>query len=137
MMDRRDSGFTFTVVCLVPSPSLSIVPASLAISRVLPTTQDITIEAGLVRSAVGCPDCGLLSRRLHSHYPRVLRDLPWQGRPAKIRVTARRFRCLNSACARKTFAERLGSAADSDEAGQLFQVKSAMHSNLIAATLPN
>jgi transposase len=111
MMDRRDSGFTFTVVCLVPSPSLSIVPASLAISRVLPTTQDITIEAGLVRSAVGCPDCGLLSRRLHSHYPRVLRDLPWQGRPAKIRVTARRFRCLNSACARKTFAERLGSAA--------------------------
>jgi hypothetical protein len=27
--------------------------------------------------------------------------------------------------------------ADSDEAGRLFQVKSAMHSNLIAATLPN
>ncbi len=28
-------------------------------------------------------------------------------------------------------------SADSDEAGRLFQVKSAMHSNLIAATLPN
>jgi transposase len=111
MMDRGDSGFTFAVVCLVPSPLLSTVPAALAISRVLPTTQDVTIEAGLVRSAVGCPDCGLLSRRLHSYYPRVLRDLPWQGRPAKIRVTARRFRCLNLACARKTFAERLGSVA--------------------------
>ncbi len=99
------------VVFVVPSPLLSIVPAALEISRVLPTTEDVTIEASLARSAVDCPDCGLPSRRLHSHYPRVLRDLPWQGRPATIRVTARRFRCLNSACARKTFAERLGSVA--------------------------
>ena len=64
-----------------------------------------------MRSVVKCPDCGLPSRRLHSHYPRVLRDLPWQGRPATIRVTVRRFRCLNSTCVRKTFAERLGSVA--------------------------
>ena len=48
------------------------------------------------KSPCNCPACGLASRRLHSHYPRVLRDLPWQGRPATIRVTARRFRCLNS-----------------------------------------
>jgi hypothetical protein len=34
-------------------------------------------------------------------------------------------------------ARQEGKSADSDEAGQLFQVKSAMHSNLIAATLPN
>ena len=99
------------VVCLVPSSLLSIVPAALKISRVLPTTADVTIEAGLARSAVDCPDCGMPSRRLHSHYPRVLRDLPWQGRPATIRITARRFRCLNLLCARKTFAERLGSVA--------------------------
>lgn len=64
-----------------------------------------------MRTEVDCPDCGLRSRRLHSHYPRVLRDLPWQGRPVTVRVTARRFRCLNSACARKTFSERLGSVA--------------------------
>ena len=99
------------VVCLVPSSLLSIVPAALEISRVLPTTADVTIEASLARSPVTCPDCGLPSRRLHSHYPRVLRDLPWQGRPATIRVMARRFRCLNLLCARKTFAERLGSVA--------------------------
>jgi transposase len=90
------------VVCLVPSSLLSIVPASLEISRVLPTTSDVTIEASLARSPVDCPDCGLPSQRLHSHYPRVLRDLPWQGRPATIRVMARRFRCLNLLCARKT-----------------------------------
>jgi transposase len=99
------------VVCLVPSSLLSIVTAALKISRVLPTTADVTIEASLPRSAVACPDCGMPSRRLHSYYPRVLRDLPWQGRPATIRITARRFRCLNLLCARKTFAERLGSVA--------------------------
>ena len=95
----------------VSSPLLSIVPAGLEISRVLPTTEDVTVEAGLARSAVNCPDCGLSSRRLHSHYSRVLHDLPWQGRSATILVTARRFRCLNSACARKTFAEGLGLVA--------------------------
>ena len=95
----------------MPSPLLSIVPAALEISYVLPTANDVTIEAGLVRSVVKCPDCGLPSQRLHSHYPRVLRDLPWQGRPATIRVTVRRFRCLNSTCVRKTFAERLGLVA--------------------------
>ena len=99
------------VVCPMPSPFLSIVPAALQISRVLPTVEDVTIEAGLARRPVSCPTCGLPSHRLHSHYRRVLRDLPWQGRPATIRVTARRFRCLNTACARKTFAERLGSVA--------------------------
>jgi len=88
-----------------------MVPAALKISRVVPTIKNVIVEAGLARSPVHCPTCGLPSRRLHSHYPRVLRDLPWQGRPATIRVTARRFRCLNPACARKTFAERLGSIA--------------------------
>lgn len=99
------------VVCPVPSPLLSIVPSALEISRVLPTAVDVTIEASLARKPVSCPSCGLPSRRLHSRYPRILRDLPWQGRPATIRVAARRFRCLNTACARKTFAEHLGPVA--------------------------
>jgi transposase len=99
------------VVCFVSSPLLSIVPATLKISRVLPTAVDVTIEASLARSAVDCLDCGMRSRRLHSHYPRVLHDLPWQGRLATIRITVRRFRCLNLLCARKTFAERLGAVA--------------------------
>ena len=37
----------------------------------------------------------------------MLHDLPWQGRPVMIHVTARRFHCLNRLCARRTFAERL------------------------------
>jgi transposase len=72
---------------------------------------DVTIEAGLARSAVNCADCGIPSRRLHSHYSRVLRYLSWHERPNTIRITARRFRCLNLLCVRETFAERLGSVA--------------------------
>lgn len=54
-----------------------------------------------------CPSCGITSRRIHSVYRRALHDLPWQGRPVTIRVTARRFRCINGLCVRQTFAERL------------------------------
>ena len=87
-------------------------PGTLKISRLQPTRDHVTIDAAVPRQAVPCPDCGYSSRRLHSRYVRVLHDLPWQGRPATIRIAARRFRCLNTACARKTFAEHLGAVAD-------------------------
>nr|WP_328702494.1 ISL3 family transposase [Belnapia arida] len=41
----------------------------------------------------------------------MLNDLPWQGRPVQLRVQARRFRCLEPACPRLTFAERLTDTA--------------------------
>jgi transposase len=111
MADGGEGGFTSMVVFPVRSSLLSALPRTLEVIGVLPTVDHVTIEAGMPRSAVDCPACGLASRRLHSRYPRVLHDLPWQGRPATIRIAARRFRCLNPACARKTFAERLGSVA--------------------------
>ena len=99
------------VVCLVPSPLLSILPRALELIRVSPTPDQVTIEAVLPRSTVNCPACGLLSRRFHSRYQRELHDLPWQGYPATIRIAARLFRRLNTGCPRKTFAERLGAVA--------------------------
>lgn len=35
-------------------------------------------------------------------------DLPWRGRKARLVVTARRFRCVNDDCSRRTFAEDFG-----------------------------
>jgi transposase len=90
---------------------LSFVPRALQVLRVMPTPEHVTIEAGPRGSSAECPVCGFSSRRVHSGYHRKLRDLPWQGRPVTIRVAARRFRCVNIACARKTFAERLGDVA--------------------------
>ena len=89
------------------STLLSFIPRSLKVTRVLPITGGVTIEAVPRPLSADCPTCCVPSRRVHSSYRRVLHDLPWQGRPVVIHVAARRFHCLNPLCARRTFAERL------------------------------
>jgi transposase len=99
------------VLCPVSSSLLSFIPRALQVLRVLPTPDHVTIEAEPRRASADCPVCGSSSTRVHSGYWRKLRDLPWQGRPVTIRLAARRFRCINLACARRTFAERLDDVA--------------------------
>ena len=53
-----------------------------------------------------CPGCGAISTRVHSRYPRRLADLPMSGRRVVLMLTARRFRCDATPCARRIFAER-------------------------------
>ncbi len=96
-----------SMVLIVPSPLLSFIPRALQVTRVLPTQDQVTIDASPRPTSAECPACGVASRRIHSVYRRVLYDLPWQGRPVTIRVAARRFRCPNRTCSRRTFAERL------------------------------
>src|ERR1700733_6730328 len=98
------------VLRLVSSPLLSLIPRALRVLRVLPAADHVTIEAGPCRCMAECPTCGSASLRVHSNYLRKLRDLPSHGRAVMILVSARRFRCLNVACTRKTFAERLEDA---------------------------
>jgi hypothetical protein len=98
------------VLCLVSSLLLSLIPRALRVLRVLPAAGHVTVEADQCRCIAECPTCGSASRRVHSNYKRKLRDLPSHGRVVTIHVSARRFRCLNSTCARKTFAERLDDA---------------------------
>lgn len=71
------------------------------VESVVYVTLETTTEAGC------CPSCGVESKHIHSYYVRSLRDLPALGRPVRLRILARRFRCLVSECRRKTFCERL------------------------------
>jgi hypothetical protein len=48
-----------------------------------------------------------IALRVHSGYERSLSDLPWAGKLVRLRLKVRRFFCLNEACPRRTFAERL------------------------------
>ena len=108
------------------APSLlSFIPRALQVTRVLPTTDQVTIEASPRPTTADCPTCGTASRRIHSVYRRVLSDLPWQGRPVTIQVAARRFRCRNQTCARQTFAERLAGvmALSSRRTGRLHDLQ--------------
>lgn len=52
-----------------------------------------------------CPTCGHESDDVHSRYVRIPRDLPVQCRCVRLWVIARRWRCLNRDCPRKTFSE--------------------------------
>ena len=88
-----------------------MIPAGLTVIQMLPTPDTITIVATSDAGTAACPSCGGLSQRVHSTYQRQLQDLPWQGRAVVIQVRARRFRCSNPACARRTFVEPLSGAA--------------------------
>jgi len=90
---------------------LPLIPASLDVIQVLPTPDSITIIAASRAATAACPGCGQPSQRVHSTYGRRLQDLPWQGHAVELRVRARRFRCVEAACARQTFAELLPGTA--------------------------
>ena len=90
---------------------LPLIPACLVVDQILHTPDWVTIVTSPRQQSAPCPTCAIISRRIHSRYQRTLRDLPWQGQPVTLCVQARRFRCLNPACSRQTFAEPLIDAA--------------------------
>jgi len=72
-------------------------------------TNDVMITARAASPTAPCPCCGTVSKRVHSHYRRTLRDLPASGRPVHLVMQVRRFFCEESTCRRKIFAERFPS----------------------------
>jgi transposase len=58
-----------------------------------------------------CPGCGASSGRIHSRYQRRLTDLALAGRPVRLVVVARRFRCVTVMCGRRIFTERFDDGA--------------------------
>ena len=94
----------------VPRRQLTLIPSGLLVEQVLPASDRVTIIAAARQPAAECPACHRPSGRVHSRYERRLLDLPWQGRSVILLLRARRFRCPNPACSRRTFAERVGHA---------------------------
>jgi transposase len=58
-------------------------------------------------TAVRCPDCHTLSRRIHSRYRRCLTDMAVGGQPVVIELSVRRLFCDRPGCPRRTFAEQV------------------------------
>ena len=92
-------------------------PSSDLLSRLIETplsptdlvfTPDLIVVALTSRArAAPCPVCGQLSDRAHSHYRRVLADLPICGRQLALVLCLRKFRCPNAGCTRRIFCERV------------------------------
>jgi transposase len=71
------------------------------------TSEHVSIEAEASSAEAVCPLCGESSSRVHSRYPRTITDLPTAGKSVQLRVSVRRFRCVNPGCRRQVFCERL------------------------------
>jgi transposase len=86
----------------------SPVPEGLTIVRRSDTAQgELHLTVKPVQRSSACPGCARRSDRIHSHYERRPRDLPWHGRIVRMTLRVRRFRCGTPACTVRIFAERL------------------------------
>ncbi len=64
--------------------------------------REVIVAAVAVEAA--CPDCGVLSGRVHQRTWQRLRDVPVAGR-LEVVLVKRRFTCAEARCARRTFVE--------------------------------
>ncbi len=53
-----------------------------------------------------CPDCGNASFRPHSHYTRIIQDLPIGEKAVSLLLISRKWFCDNPICDRNIFTER-------------------------------
>jgi transposase len=88
----------------------ALAPASFTVSLVRLDGPTILVEVQGAAALGYCPACGWASDHVHDRYTRRPLDLPWRGRVVRLRVTVRRFRCVNPNCAREKFVEDFGPA---------------------------
>jgi transposase len=84
-------------------------PTQLRLLGLTTTEQGIAAVVATTATAVSCPVCGHRAERVHSHYTRVVVDLPWHGVAFRLDLHVRRFFCDRPACPRQIFTERLPS----------------------------
>lgn len=82
-------------------------PAAIDLECFVSEPKAITVVVKAVQSQPCCPKCGQPSTSLHSHYQRIVADLPWHGVAIQLQLHSRKFRCQNSGCPQKVFCERL------------------------------
>src|SRR5450755_4381567 len=105
-MDGR-SPTSMASVLLLPDPAV----LALVSVEVNEETKIIEAFAKTTGSVAHCPVCGHAANRVHSHYVRILADLPCSGQRVRFLVQVRRFWCKNTACKRVIFTERLPTCA--------------------------
>ena len=71
----------------------------------------INVQASSTVRAAPCPACRSWSNRLHGSYVRRLAERPSLEQKVALSVEMRRFKCPNSRCFRRTFAEDIHALA--------------------------
>lgn len=81
-------------------------PPGCLIQEMLADASTLTIEVASTCQTSPCPLCGQLAWRVHSHYARIVADVPCSGRRVVLKLRVRKFHCHTADCPRKIFAER-------------------------------
>jgi len=71
--------------------------------------EHLTIHARSTTTQAKCPDCDMVTQRIHSPHHRQPHDLPNSGRSVRLYLEVPRFWCVNEQCPRGTFVERIPS----------------------------
>jgi transposase len=79
----------------------------LVVERVEYEATTLTVSVTSTSPATRCPLCQQPSDHLHSHYQRVVADLPCGEWQVRLRVWVPKLRCMTPTCPRQVFAERL------------------------------
>ncbi|BCL79045.1 transposase [Ktedonobacteria bacterium brp13] len=87
--------------------SLFLLPDTIAIEAVYPTTAHLTVQAACILKSAACPLCQHFSERIHGSYERAVADVPCGGRRVTLTLMVRKFVCGTQECPRKIFTERL------------------------------
>jgi transposase len=82
-------------------------PEAFSIERLIQAEKGLCLVIHLQTQTGLCPGCGTQSKIIHGHYWRVPQDLPLSQWMLHLRIRVNRFRCLNPACLRQTFATDL------------------------------
>jgi transposase len=86
---------------LVSSPSSDLIPLHLIEEE----ARYLMIHKSS-SSSCACPTCGKQSSRVHSHYTRLIQDLPVNEKVVYLQVQVRKFFCTNIYCESRVFTER-------------------------------
>ena len=81
-------------------------PPGFELNRTEVISNNLILFIRSTRIDVDCSLSGASSGRVHSHYVLKPADLPVAGNRVELRVSDRRFRCGNSGCNKRFFAER-------------------------------
>ena len=88
------------------SPFLPL-PTGLEIVSIETVDDLLKVQVASTKERAFCPLCFCPSERCHSHYTRVVADLPCAGFRAQLILHVRKFFCDTVDCSRKIFTERL------------------------------
>ena len=88
------------------SPFLPL-PANLEIVSVETVDDLLKVQVACTKERAFCPLCHCPTERRHSHYTRVVADLPCAGFRVQLILHVRKFFCETVDCFRKIFTERL------------------------------